>query len=204
MGICDRRWGLTRFRILLVPSHLSVWANKNLLVIKGSNWCQTKTKCHPLTVLTDIHADGVNVGEVGHGSPHGGTGGPHVVEEEDRHSGEAEHTEPGHTQDVCEEHKLRAQRRHNKTHAHAPMMSIFIFACLITWSDTYCKHSVSKNQVVYIPFHWCSVHRWWSWTRCAAPWLRWLCRSPQPAEWSRTGRKTKRCHRWHTASAVFC
>lgn len=66
-----------------------------------------ETKRSSLTILTNIHTDGVNVGEVGHRRPHGGTGRPHVVEEEDRHSGEAKHAEPGHAQDVREEHKLR-------------------------------------------------------------------------------------------------
>lgn len=71
--------------------------------------------CYSLTILTNIHTDGVNVGEVGHGRPHGGTGRPHVVEEEDRHGGEAKHAEPGHTQNVCEEHKLRTERWHDVT-----------------------------------------------------------------------------------------
>lgn len=70
-----------------------------------------ETKCRSLTILANIHADGVNVCEVGHGGLHGSTGGPHVVEEEDGHSGEAEHAEPGHAQDVCEEHELRTQNR---------------------------------------------------------------------------------------------
>ena len=68
---------------------------------------------YPLTVLTNIHADGVDVGEVGHGRPQGSTGGPHVVEEEDGHRGEAEHAELGHAQDVREEDKLRTQRWNN-------------------------------------------------------------------------------------------
>jgi len=67
---------------------------------------------YSLTVLTNIHTDGVDLGEIGHGS-YGGTGGPHVVEEEDWHSGEAKHTQPGNAQDVCEEHKLRTQRWNN-------------------------------------------------------------------------------------------
>lgn len=58
------------------------------------------------TVLANVNADGVDVGDVGHGGPHGCTGGPHVVEEEYRHGGEAEHTKPGHAQNVGEEHKL--------------------------------------------------------------------------------------------------
>lgn len=77
------------------------------------SWAQ----CYSLTILTNIHTDGINVGEVGHGRPHGVTGRPHVVEEEDWHSGEAKHTEPGHTQNVCEEHKLRTQTWHN-THSY--------------------------------------------------------------------------------------
>lgn len=62
----------------------------------------------PLTILTNVHTDGVDVGHVGHGRLHGSTGGPHVVEEEDGHGREAEHAEPGHAQDVSEEHKLRS------------------------------------------------------------------------------------------------
>lgn len=36
-----------------------------------------------LTVLPDVHTDGVGIGDVGHGGLHGSTGSPHVVEEED-------------------------------------------------------------------------------------------------------------------------
>lgn len=61
-------------------------------------WCPT--------VLADINADGVDVGDVGHGGPHGCTGGPHVVEEEHGHGGEAKNPEPGHSQNVREEHEL--------------------------------------------------------------------------------------------------
>lgn len=73
--------------------------------------------CRRLTVLTDIYTDGVDVGEVGHGRPHGSTGGPHVVEEEDRHGREAEHAQPGHAQNVREEHKLggHAEAAHQVT-----------------------------------------------------------------------------------------
>lgn len=61
------------------------------------------------TVLPDVNADGVQVGEVGHGGLHGCAGGPHVVEQEHRHGREAEHAQPGHAQDVSQEHKLRPQ-----------------------------------------------------------------------------------------------
>lgn len=74
-----------------------------VFVMKGAK----RVTLHTLTILTDIHTDGVDVGNVSHGRPHGGTGRPHVVEEENWHSGEAEHAEPGHAQDVSEEHKLR-------------------------------------------------------------------------------------------------
>lgn len=70
-------------------------------------------QCCSLTILTGIHADGINVCEVGHWRLHGSTGRPHVVEEEDGHSREAKHTEPCHTQDVCEEHKLKTQECHS-------------------------------------------------------------------------------------------
>lgn len=62
-----------------------------------------------LTILTNVHADGVDVGEVGHGRLHGVAGRPHVVKEEDRYGRETKHTEPGHAQNVREEHKLRKQ-----------------------------------------------------------------------------------------------
>lgn len=70
-------------------------------------------QCCSLTILTGIHADGINVCEVGHWRLHGSTGRPHVVEEEDGHSREAKHTEPCHTQDVCEEHKLKTKECHS-------------------------------------------------------------------------------------------
>ena len=78
---------------------------------------QTDTQSvHSLTVLTDVDADAVDVdGEVGHGRPHGGAGGPHVVEEEDGHGGEAEHAQPRDAQDVGQEHKLVAQRNRDGT-----------------------------------------------------------------------------------------
>lgn len=66
------------------------------------------------TVLANVNADGVDVGDVGHGGPHGCTGGPHVVEEENRHGGEAENTKPGHAQNVGEEHKLVRGRKKQK------------------------------------------------------------------------------------------
>lgn len=63
-----------------------------------------------LTVLANVYADGVDVGEVG--GLHGGAGGPHVVEEEDWHGGEAKHAQPGHAQNVRQEDKLQ-MRTHN-------------------------------------------------------------------------------------------
>ena len=71
-------------------------------------------ECSSLTVLTDVDADGVQVGEVGHGGPHGGAGGPHVVEEEDGDGREAEHAQPGHAQDVRQEHKLKTTNAHHE------------------------------------------------------------------------------------------
>lgn len=68
----------------------------------GLSWCGVPWDN---TILTDIHADRVNTGKVGYRRPHGVAGGPHVVEEEDWHGREAEHTEPGHTQNVCQENK---------------------------------------------------------------------------------------------------
>lgn len=63
-----------------------------------------------LTVLTNIHADGVDASYVERWRIHGITGGPHVVEEEDGYGGEAKHAQPSHTQDVREEHKLKMQK----------------------------------------------------------------------------------------------
>lgn len=60
-----------------------------------------------LTVLPDVHADGVGRGDVGVGGLHGGAGGPHVEEEEDWYRREAEDGEEGQEEDVGQEHELR-------------------------------------------------------------------------------------------------
>lgn len=77
------------------------------LTDKNKSPCRTRR----LTILANIHADGVRVGEVG--GLHGVAGGPHVVEEEDGHGREAEDAQPGHAQDVRQEHKLETA-----THTH--------------------------------------------------------------------------------------
>lgn len=59
-----------------------------------------------LTILPHIHTDVVNRGEVGDGRLHGSACGPHVVEEEDWHSGKTENAQPSQAQDVGQEHKL--------------------------------------------------------------------------------------------------
>ncbi|TNN51880.1 hypothetical protein EYF80_037906 [Liparis tanakae] len=58
--------------------------------------------------------DGLDVGEVGRGGAHGGAGGPHVVEEEDRHGGEAEHAEPGHAQNKPSASRMIPYRKKNE------------------------------------------------------------------------------------------
>ena len=60
-----------------------------------------------LTVLPDVHADGVRRGDVGVRRPHGGTGIPHVEEEENGYRREAEDGEEGQSEDVGQEHELR-------------------------------------------------------------------------------------------------
>lgn len=62
-----------------------------------------------LTVLPDIYADGVWRGDVGTGGPHGGAGAPHVEEQEDRYSREAEDGEEGQGEDVGQEHELKEE-----------------------------------------------------------------------------------------------
>lgn len=58
------------------------------------------------TVLPDVHADGVRRRDVGVGRPHGGTGVPHVEEEENWDRSEAEDGEEGQEEDVGQEHEL--------------------------------------------------------------------------------------------------
>lgn len=60
-----------------------------------------------LTVLPDVHADGVGRGDVGVGRPHGGAGSPHVKEEEHGYRREAEDGEEGQEEDVGQEHELQ-------------------------------------------------------------------------------------------------
>lgn len=64
-----------------------------------------------LTVLPDIHTDGVRRGDVGVGRLHGSTGIPHVEEEQDRYRREAEDGEEGQSEDVGQEHELRRGER---------------------------------------------------------------------------------------------
>lgn len=64
-----------------------------------------------LTVLPHIHTDVLHRGKVGDGRLHCGTCGPHVVEEEDRHSGEAEDAQPSQAQNVGQEHKLKPEKK---------------------------------------------------------------------------------------------
>lgn len=67
-----------------------------------------------LTVLPDIHTDGVRRGDVGVRGPHGGTGSPHVEEEENGYRREAEDGEKGQSEDVGQEHELRRAQGRNE------------------------------------------------------------------------------------------
>lgn len=62
------------------------------------------------TVLTHVHADALDGGEVGHRWAHGSAGRPHVVEKEHGHRRETENPKPGDSQDVRQKHKLRKRR----------------------------------------------------------------------------------------------
>ena len=59
-----------------------------------------------LTILPDVHTDGVGHGDVGFRRPHGRAGAPHVEEEEDGDRREAEDGEEGQEEDVGQEHEL--------------------------------------------------------------------------------------------------
>lgn len=60
-----------------------------------------------LTILPDIHADGVRRGNVGIRRLHGSAGVPHVEEEEDWNGSEAEDGDEGQDEDVGQEHELQ-------------------------------------------------------------------------------------------------
>lgn len=60
-----------------------------------------------LTVLPDVHTDGVRRGDVGLRRPHGSAGVPHVEEEENGYRREAEDGKEGQSEDVGQEHELR-------------------------------------------------------------------------------------------------
>lgn len=63
------------------------------------------------TVLPDVHTDLLHPGcPVALGGLDDFTGGPYVVEHEHRHRGETEHAQPGHSQHVGEEDKLRRRK----------------------------------------------------------------------------------------------
>lgn len=67
-----------------------------------------------LTVLPDVHTDGVRRGDVGVRRPHGSAGSPHVEEEENGDPREAENGEEGQSEDVGQEHELRREERGEK------------------------------------------------------------------------------------------
>lgn len=63
-----------------------------------------------LTVLPDVHADGLRRGDVGVGRLHGGASVPHVEEEQDGYRREAKDGQEGQSQDVGQEHELKKRR----------------------------------------------------------------------------------------------
>lgn len=64
-----------------------------------------------LTVLPDVHTDGVRRGDVGIRRPHGSTGIPHVEEEENGDCCEAEDGEEDQSEDVGQEHELKREKK---------------------------------------------------------------------------------------------
>lgn len=64
-----------------------------------------------LTVLPDVHTDGVRRGDVGIRGSHGSAGGPHVEEEEHGYRREAEDCDEGQSEDVGQEHELRERAK---------------------------------------------------------------------------------------------
>jgi len=67
-----------------------------------------------LTVLPDIHTDGVRRCNVGVWRPHGSTGIPHVKKEENWDRREAEDGEEGQSKDVSQEHELKSREVRTK------------------------------------------------------------------------------------------
>lgn len=63
-----------------------------------------------LTVLPDVHADGVRRGDVGIRGPHGSAGVPHVEEKENGDRREAENGKEGQSQDIGQEYELRRRQ----------------------------------------------------------------------------------------------
>lgn len=60
----------------------------------------------PLTILPNVHTDGVRRGDVGIRRPHGSTGIPHVEKEENWDRRKAKDGEEGQGEDVGQEHEL--------------------------------------------------------------------------------------------------
>lgn len=65
----------------------------------------------PLTILPNVHTDGVRWGDVGIRRPHGSTSIPHVEKEENWDGREAEDGEEGQGEDVGQEHELENTRK---------------------------------------------------------------------------------------------
>lgn len=104
------------------------WSQGESRQNKSLSWTRTRR----LTVLADVYADGVDVGEVG--GLHGGAGGPHVVEEEDWHGGEAKHAQPGHAQNVRQEHKLETHTHRHRQEIHAQPSPILRWGSHHVWT----------------------------------------------------------------------
>lgn len=143
-GDTHSQWDVTWFCVPTVETPKVKATLKSPMPRKRHSWAELWS----LTILANIHADGVDVGEVGRGRPHAGTGGPHVVEEEDRHGGEAEHAEPSYSQNVRKENELRTQRR-----------TVSLGSSILHVITNGCPE---ESGCMNIPFHWCSVRRWWS------------------------------------------
>lgn len=67
-----------------------------------------------LTILPDIHTDGVNRRDVRVWRSHCGAGIPHVEEEENRDCREAEDGDESQSKDVGQEHELNRKRRERR------------------------------------------------------------------------------------------
>lgn len=72
-------------------------------------------KGQQLTVLPDIHTDGVRRRDVGVRRFHGSAGIRHVKEEENRNRCEAEDGDESQSEDVGQEHELNRERKEGRS-----------------------------------------------------------------------------------------